>query len=107
MAVAVESVVGAEQYPSPPAAITPWAMMENEKSAHGGCASSQRRTFSGEIPVMAGLMEKISNLASAGKIKLRYQTFFGLDRFSKRMSDITGERGGSGGKEGTGRLFES
>ena len=76
MAVAVESVVGAEQYPSPPAAITPWAMMENEKSAHGGCASSQRRTFSGEIPVMAGLMEKISNLASAGKIKLRYQLFF-------------------------------
>jgi hypothetical protein len=30
-----------------------------------------------------------------------------LDRFSKRMSEMTGERGGFSGKERTRRLFES
>ena len=52
MDVAVECVGAPIQKPAAPAAIMPWAMMENERSAHGGCASFSGRVFSGKFPVM-------------------------------------------------------
>jgi hypothetical protein len=71
MAVAVESPGAVTQKPAAPAAIMPWAMMENERSAHGGCASFCGRVFSGIIPVMPGVGGFFSNRARFDKTNLR------------------------------------